>query len=112
MAERKPLPFAIFLLKSHSSPAPASKWLRGVQSAAGDSAAFEWLIYRQFGCPYLVENANLLLKMATVESHLGMRRGDRWGTIVAGGAQLDIGAAAAGGPQDAPGETAALPSVC
>jgi hypothetical protein len=50
-------------------------------------------------------NANLLLQMATVESHLGMRRGDRWGTIVAGGAQLDIGGATAGGPQDAPGET-------
>jgi hypothetical protein len=85
-------------LEIASSPAPASKWLRGVKSAAADSVAFEWPISRQFGCPYLVEIANLLLKMATVESHLGMRRGDRWGTIVAGGAQLDIGAVAAGGP--------------
>jgi len=41
-------------LKSQSGPAPAPKWLRGVKSAAADSAALEWLIYRQFGCPYLV----------------------------------------------------------
>jgi hypothetical protein len=55
--------------QSHSNPAPAPKWLRWVKSAAADSAVLEWLIYRQFGRPYLVENGNLLLKMATVESH-------------------------------------------
>lgn len=37
---------------------------------------------------------------------------NRWGTIVARGAQHDIGGAAAGGLQDAPGETAVLPLVC
>jgi len=98
-------------LKSHSSPAPAPKWLRWVKSAAADSAALEWLINRQFGDLYLVENANLLLKMATVESHLGMRRGVGGEQLLAGGAQLDRGGAAAGGPQDAPGETAVLSSV-